>query len=233
MSGAFLLAGIHRASAAREASLGRLVRLGRARSAPCQIPAGRRRGSTAHAGGPHAGAAPGHGPECTLNSGACMNSHGTSCTGSASSHGTGSSQAGADAGQCPHCALGCDSCLLSLGGPCTGAASQHGVRSSLGGLTLAQRLHRLSGREAGSARQAGSPSDSASAMELACSNGHLARPASQGRLLPPPVWDSFSETWETQWGRSPPRVHRPPHRTGQDRGSHVTSMSCADPHDTC
>lgn len=168
-------AGIHRASAAREAPLGRLVSLGRARSAPCQIPAGRRRGSTAHAGGPRAGAAAGHGPQCTLDSKACVNSHGS---------------------------------------PCAGAGSQRGVRSSLGGLTLAQRLHRLSGCEAGSARQAGSPADSASALESACNNGHLARPASQGRLLPPPVWDSFSETWETQWGRSPPRVHRPLHGRG-------------------
>ena len=214
ISGVLLAAGIHRASAAREAPLGRLVRLGRARSAPCQIPAGRRRGSTAHAGGPHAGAPAGHGPQCTLYSEECLISHGSPCAGSASQHGAGSSQAGADAGQCLRCAPGCDSCLSSLGRPCAGAVSQHGVRSSLGGWTLAQKLHRLSGHEAGPARQAGSPADSASALELACSNGPLARPASQGRLLPPPVWDSFSETWETQWGRSPPRVHRPLHGRG-------------------
>ena len=213
-SGVLLAAGMHRASAAREAPLGRLVRLGRARSAPCQIPAGRRRGSTTHAGGPHAGAPAGHGPQCTLDSGACVNSHGTPCAGSAFPNGTGSSQAGADAGQCLCCAPGCDSCLSSPGSPCAGIPSQHGMRSSLGGLTLAQRLHRLSGRVAGPTRQAGSPADSASALESACSNGHLARPASQGRLLAPPVWDSFSETWETQWGRSPPRVHRSLHGRG-------------------
>jgi len=25
-----------------------------------------------------------------------------------------------------------------------------------------------------------------------------------------PVWDSFSESWEVAWGRSPPRLKRPP-----------------------
>ena len=205
-----LAAGVHRTSAAREAPLGRLVRLGRARSAPCQIPPGRHRGSTAHAGGAHAGAGAGYGPQCTLDSGACVISHGSPRAGAGPQHRTGSLQAGAAAGPCLHCTTGCETCCSSRGSPCAGAPSQQGGRSSLGVVALAQRLHLLSACEGCSEGQAGSPADSASGLEAACSSGYIPRPVSQGRLLQPPVWDSFSETWETQWGHSPPRLNRPP-----------------------